>query len=774
MFIMHVPTHFARRLLVINIRSTVKTAATGAMSNASTSQQPALRLHWIHPVLCRLRIPTISTQSIRAAFSLPTHHALMSSFSLVGLLLCLVALAACNGPSVEERFSAPTALEDRLRNQLSLAEAALAAGQISASQQLYVSLSKRFKSIPEPMLGLGNIAFHTSDLASAKHYFRRASELAADSPAKRAWAEFGLARVLLSQADTKRAGPQFERAKKWQQLGHVTDMAPWIENGLAVTATLLGDYDRAEKHYQQALLVSNDHPAILANYVRMLHTAGNIDEAKRIFRTRQPAFWLEDDRDGLQKLLEHASKKGTTRSNWKPTPVVRGTKTIAVSQHGTGVSTLSSTPLHIEQVWEPNSNSRQLILASKRSAESPEITGEVPQPAKLVVHLGQSKQIQLGHSATTVLVVSPTIADVRLITPEILYIVGKGVGRTSVALLDNNKQIKDWIVSVQFDLHPLREALASETAFATVSVKQVLRSVVLTGEVTSPSLADRAFRLAEGALPKDTMITNDLRVVGPQQVNLEVQIAEVQRSVTESLGFNWELGGVIATSNVNFRIGQLVRKSIEGALSPAFGIAGTSGGNSIATLVDALAQAGLATVLARPNLTAASGETASFFSGGEFPTPQALDDGVILYNYKKYGVLLDFIPTIVNSNRIVLKVRPEVSEASLKDSVPLTTGIRIPIMNVRRAETTVEVGDGESIVIAGLFRNSTNRQELGIPGIADIPLLDALFGSTNVTAEELELLVTVTARLVGPNPPASPRDEEVALRFQKRIKEFYF
>ena len=323
-------------------------------------------------------------------------------------------------------------------------------------------------------------------------------------------------------------------------------------------------------------------------------------------------------------------------------------------------------------------------------------------------------------------------------------------------------------------MHPLREVLGSETAYANVSVKQVLRSVVLTGDVSSPALADRAFRLAEGALPEDTMITNDLRVVGPQLVNLEVQIAEVQRSVTESLGINWELDGVIASSSVGFKIGHLVRKSIEGALSPALSISGRAGGNSIATLVDALAQAGLATVLARPNITAASGETASFFSGGEFPTPQAIDDGVIIYTYKKYGVLLDFVPTIVNSNRIILKVRPEVSETSLKDSVPLTQDIRLPIINVRRAETTVEVGDGESIVIAGLFRNSTNRQEEGIPGIVDLPFLDALFGSTNVTAEELELLVTVTARLVGPNPPASPRGQKLALPFQKRVKGFYF
>ena len=772
--ITYILASFAWHSFLINYSSTVKTAATGSMSNASTSQQPALRPHWIYSVLCGLRLPPILTQSMRSSLSLPTHHTLMSFFRLGGLLLFLVAPAACTGPSVEERFSAPAALEDRLRNQLSIAEAALAAGQISASRDLYVSLSQRFSSFPEPMLGLGNIAFLSSDSASAKRYFSRASELAADSPAKRAWAEFGLARVLLSEADTKRAGLQFERARRWQQLGQVTDLAPWIENGLAVTATILGDYDRANKYYQQALSVSNDHPAIAANYVRMLHTSRNMSEAERIYNERPPTFWLDDDRNELRKLLEEVSQEGPTRSGWRPTLVVRATKSIENNRHVTSGQPASQSALHIEQLSQPRWTAQQLILVSNTLGDSPRIAGEGPQPAKLVVHLGQSKQIRLRQSATTVMVVSPTIADVRLISPEILYIIGKGVGRTSVTLFDNSKRIKDWIVSVKFDMHPLREAFGTETAFANVNVKQILRSVVLTGEVNSPALAERAFRLAEGALPEDAMITNGLRVVGPQQVNLEVQIAEVQRSVTESLGINWELDGVISTSNVGFRIGQVVRKSIEGALSPALGISGMSGGNSIAALVDALAQAGLATVLARPNLTAASGETASFFSGGEFPTPQAIDDGVIVYAYKKYGVLLDFVPTIVNSNRIILKVRPEVSEASLKDSIPLTLGVRLPIINVRRAETTVEVGDGESIVIAGLFRNSSNRQEEGIPGIGKLPLLDALFGSTNVTAEELELLVTVTARLVGPTPRVSTQDQKAALSFRKRAMEYYF
>ena len=147
----------------------------------------------------------------------------------------------------------------------------------------------------------------------------------------------------------------------------------------------------------------------------------------------------------------------------------------------------------------------------------------------------------------------------------------------------------------------------------------------------------------------------------------------MQRSISESLGINWDAYGTIASTHMTFKVGQLVRKTVDNSLSPILGIAGRSAGNGISTLVDALAEAGLATVLARPNVTAASGETASFFSGGEFPMPVGIDDGVLLYEFKKYGVLLDFVPTIVNNNRIILKVRPEVSEASLKGFGAITS-----------------------------------------------------------------------------------------------------
>ena len=186
-------------------------------------------------------------------------------------------------------------------------------------------------------------------------------------------------------------------------------------------------------------------------------------------------------------------------------------------------------------------------------------------------------------------------------------------------------------------------------------------------------------------------------------------------------------------------------------------------------MIDALAQAGLANVLARPSVTALSGESASFFSGGEYPLPTGFDDGVIIFEYKKYGILLDFVPTVIDSGRISLHVRPEVSEPSLNQSVQVV-GVSIPVINVRRAETTVEVANGESIVIAGLFRNSSNTREAGVPFLKDLPGLGTMFTHRSSRAEELELVVIVTARLAQPGQAA----EESPAPGRKRANGYHY
>ena len=336
------------------------------------------------------------------------------------------------------------------------------------------------------------------------------------------------------------------------------------------------------------------------------------------------------------------------------------------------------------------------------------------------------------------------------------------------ALVENN-------LRVVLDSGPLRVALAGDPEFDRVHVLDFEHGLSLNGEVSSAAAAARAHRLAAVSLPADTPVENNLRIAGPLQVNLEVQIAEVQRSIAEEFGFNWELFGRSAEGVLGggFRIGRQLPPPLDDAGRPFIGRPGTIPTNvvdgltspslilsrtweeiGITGMVDALAKAGLANVLARPNVTANSGETASFFSGGEFPLPSGFKDGVIVFEYKKYGVVLDFVPTIVDDGRVELTVRPEVSEPSQDNSVQVAGGVTVPVINVRRAETTVEMGDGESIVIAGLFSSASNEVQSGVPVLKDLPLLGAMFGHTSTRADELELIVTVTARLVqaGPAP----------------------
>ena len=330
---------------------------------------------------------------------------------------------------------------------------------------------------------------------------------------------------------------------------------------------------------------------------------------------------------------------------------------------------------------------------------APDATVASP-PEALVLTIGQGRRLQLDRSATAVSVASPETADVQILAPSVLYVIGKGVGSTSVAVLSDGEWTEEWVVSVELDLEPLAEKLAAAPGLDGVRALRLARGVALAGEVASPEAADRALRIVAAALPEGVSLANELRISGPQQVNLEVQIAEVNRSVTEELGVNWEAFRTRGDQGFGFRIGRILTgvpdvpeapgaisfpsALIDGQIAPAFQFGKRTGRTRIGAMVDALATAGLANVLARPNVTAVSGEAASFFSGGEFPLPTGFDNGVLVFEYKKYGVLLDFVPTVVDDERIVLTVRPEVSEPSRNQSVQVVQGVTVPVINVRR------------------------------------------------------------------------------------------
>lgn len=768
------------------------------------------------------------------------------------LAAALPALAACAGAPA--RNDTPDA-GSLLRDSLPVAAAALAAGQLDAARRLYLSLAERFPDAPEPALGLAYIAWYSGNLAAAEQHFLKAADLAGERRELVAEARLGAGRVALARGGHDKARRIFEAAR---DPARDTPAAPWILNGLAVAASMDGDYDAAEAHYAEALRISPENPRIVANHVRTLLGAGKVTDAARMHAARPGSFWKDEDGATLSRLIEEARRKmalARTRAAGGDSPVSRAPtpspapspgrsrpelrevadsgerrppppnlalrlSDFSLSPSGPAVDaplapsdpselvlriadwpgpitppTLNGQYRHASY-WpagpaapsprpDPPERPASMPAEEPPAAEepSPTATAEEPPPAAigettigaevpatpppetLRLIVGQSHRLLLEHEATAVSVAAPEVADVQLLSPTVLYVIGRGVGRTSVSFLAGDEWSEEHLVSVGLDLAPLRAALGGVSGLGGVQVRPRARGVALGGEVASAEAADRALRIAAATLPEGVPIENELRIAGLQQVNLEVQIAEVNRSVTENLGVSWEAfrGGDA------FRIGREITPSpnlpvlsVDGELSPSLFIERwwEGGRTRIWAMVDALATAGLANVLARPNVTAVSGESASFFSGGEFPLPSGFESGVLTFEYKKYGVLLDFVPTVVDSGRIVLTVRPEVSEPSLTRSIPVVPGVNVPVINVRRAETTVEVADGESIVIAGLFRNASNTAEAGVPGLKDVPLLGALFGKTATRSDELELIVIVTARLVhaiaARNDPLTP------------------
>ena len=424
-------------------------------------------------------------------------------------------------------------------------------------------------------------------------------------------------------------------------------------------------------------------------------------------------------------------------------------------------------------------------VTTEATPESLTPSSQIPTlPVSVRIPVSQSRLFRLDTPVASVFVANPEIADVQLVSSGVLFVVGKAVGRTSVAALDADSElVGQWTIATVLDIQPARAAIEGVPALKNVVVRQLNRGVELSGTVASIATADLALRLTTTALPEETPVENRISVTGKQQVNLEVQIAEVQRSVSETLGFNWEvLPDIGVGRGLGMRVGRFFFSEATGFISQGlpegqaaalFGSTGISPGRTtVQGLIDALATAGLATILARPNVTAISGETASFFSGGEYPLPSGFEDGAIIFEYKKYGVLLDFVPTIIDNERIMLTVRPEVSQRSDTDSLKVV-GLDIPVINVRRAETTVEVGDGESIVIAGLYRDQSEAVESGLPVVKDIPLLGMLFGTQSVRSNATELIVVVTARLTTATtmPRTTDRDRQLPGR---RLRGYHY
>lgn len=376
---------------------------------------------------------------------------------------------------------------------------------------------------------------------------------------------------------------------------------------------------------------------------------------------------------------------------------------------------------------------------------------------QLQLGVGEARLIALPGNVASALVARPEVADMQVPVRSHVYVFGKSPGRTSIAALAANGDVlANLDIEVLPDLTRLRAGLAAVPgARATV----LGTAIVLDGTVASPAAAARAQTLAMAAAGgKADQVINQLAVALPSQVNLRVRVAEVSRTLAREIGFNFDVFGRAG----GFAFGLATGRSV---VAPGGDILRSPNGlNSIAltrrtdsldmnAVIDALEEEGLVTVLVEPNLTARSGETASFLSGGEFPIPVNQNLNNIVIEFKRFGVSLDFTPTVLDEGRISLKVRPEVSELNDAASVEIQD-IRVPGLSVRRAETTVELGSGQSFAIAGLVRANQSNIRRAVPLLSNIPVLGALFRSTRFQREETELVIIVTPYLVTPVAPA--------------------
>jgi pilus assembly protein CpaC len=364
----------------------------------------------------------------------------------------------------------------------------------------------------------------------------------------------------------------------------------------------------------------------------------------------------------------------------------------------------------------------------------------------LPIVLNRSRALQLPPGVADIIVANPTIADVVVRTPGLAYVLGKQVGETNVVFVDGaGRQVGSVDISVALDVEAMQTAL--RRAFPTEQIELVPanQAVALRGAVATPAVADGVRQLARQFVANDTQIVNMLRVGSEQQVLVRVRVAEVSRQIVKQLGLN-----------TNFQTqGPDLAVSIGRALvnpTPFASIAGTlliNGFDRLTMTLEALERTGLVRTLAEPNLTAISGENASFLVGGEFPVPVPQDGDTITIQFKQFGIRLIFTPVVLSPNLISLKIGTEVSQLSDNGAVTLLN-FRVPALTVRRAETTVELPSGGSLVIAGLLQNDLNTQIEGLPALKDVPILGTLFRSTKFQRDETELVITVAPVLTRP------------------------
>ncbi|SIT20556.1 type II and III secretion system protein family protein [Insolitispirillum peregrinum] len=416
---------------------------------------------------------------------------------------------------------------------------------------------------------------------------------------------------------------------------------------------------------------------------------------------------------------------------------------------------------------------------------------EVRTSQEVPLFVKQGRLLQLPAAAAKIMVADPKVASFQVPSPDSVFVFAESAGTTSLYALDaSDRVIAAMRLTATYDLDNLRQQVESEITGARIElIPAAGNGLIVRGMVKTPIEARQviaAISAAVGATDDATAapagggggggggggaggggsepprIINQLKVELSAQVNIRVRVVEVSRSLSHQLGFNWDT----VLNDGKFRISTGNTSTLfdaTNAVSTASPSAATTAAGQLVRsensfgyvngdltgLLKALNEEGLATLLAEPNLTAMSGETAGFAAGGEVPIVVITNNNVNI-DFKSYGVIMRMTPTLLSPNRISLHIAPEVSDLSDEGSVTLDTGSVIPAFKVRRADTTIELASGQSFALAGMLRSNQSQQVRSVPGLSQVPLLGHLFNSESSSQEDTELVIIATAYVVEP------------------------
>jgi pilus assembly protein CpaC len=403
------------------------------------------------------------------------------------------------------------------------------------------------------------------------------------------------------------------------------------------------------------------------------------------------------------------------------------------------------------------------VLASEDRVAAPVAAGGQTKVRFLALGIGKSVIIDLPSDVKDVLVADPKIANAVIRSSQRAYIIGATVGQTNVVFFDSEgQQIAAYDIAVKRDLNGVRAALKQMLPNAGIQTEGIGDSVMLTGSVSTPIEAQQAGDVAARLVGGAEKVLNSISVRGRDQVMLKVTVAEVRRDIIKQLGVDLSASMNYGTAVVNFsNVNPFTANN--SPLVPGNNLTAAAltkaGLPSVTATLRAMESAGVVRTLAEPNLTAISGESATFISGGEFPIPTgvtcqtsaagAIGNCVQTVSFKKFGISLNFTPVVLTEGRISLRVMTEVSEVSAENSLTGGAGgTTIPSIKTRRAETTLEIPSGGSIAMAGLIQEQTKQAVNGMPGIDQVPIFGQLFRSQDFVNHQTELMVIVTPYIV--------------------------